>query len=171
MSPLPSSPGHAAIRLVLILALFLVAGGCSARAGTGAPIAHKRLWEVFFNRGDAAAVAALYSRNAELALSGAPPIRGRDAIRAALTRMVQSGVKVRIDVDRSAAAGDWAYFFGPYRVLRRRKIVEQGSYLEVWRRHGARWLIDLDIMAAAAPIARKSQSRSDTGPPRRRPGR
>ena len=167
MSPRRLLERHGLVRLVPLLALFVVVGGCSARADTGAPMARKQLWEVFFNRGDAASVAGLYSRNAELVLSGAPPVRGRDAIRAALTKMVQSGVKVRIDMDRSAAAGNLAYFFGPYRVLLKGKIVERGTYLEVWRRHGARWLIDLDVNAAGAPIARRPWHRSDSGPPRR----
>ena len=113
MNPRRSLERRGLARLVPFLALLLVVGGCSARAGAGAPMGRKRLWEAFFNRGDAAAVAGLYSRNAELVLSGAPPIRGRGAIRAAVTKMVHSGVKVRIRTDRSAAAGELAYFFGP----------------------------------------------------------
>ncbi len=158
---------HGLARLVPLLGLFAVVGGCGARADTGAPIARKRLWEAFFNRGEPAAVAGLYGRHAELVLSGAAPIRGRSAIRAAVARMVQSGVKVRIHTDRSAAAGDLAYFFGPYTVLLKQRVVERGTYLEVWRRHGRRWLIDFDVNATGAPIVRRPRHWADSAPPRR----
>jgi ketosteroid isomerase-like protein len=156
---------HGLARLAPLLALFVLVGGCGARAGTAVPMARKRLWEAFFNRGDA--VAGLYARNAELVLSGAAPIRGRSTIRAAVAKMVRSGVKVRIDTDRSAAVGDLAYFFGPYRVLLKRRVVEHGTYLEVWRRHGGRWLIELDVNATGTPILRRPRHWSYSGPPRR----
>lgn len=135
--------------LLLLLAALLVPVWHEARASTGAPIARKRLWEAYFNRGDAAGVAALYAPNAELAMSGAPLVRGRAAIRAAISRMEHSGVKVRIGTERSVMVADMAYFFGPYRVLLKGSVVERGTYLEVWHRYGGRWLIDLDVNASA----------------------
>ena len=120
-------------------------------------MARKEAWEAFFNRGDSAAVADLYSQNAELVMSGAPPIHGRQAIQAAVAQMVKSGVKVRIEVDRSVAAGDVAYFFGPYTVLQQQKVIERGTYLEVWHRHHGQWLLDLDVNATGAPIVGTSQ--------------
>ncbi len=116
------------------------------------PLAQKRSWELSFNRGDSAAVAALYAPNAELVMSGSAPIRGREAIRAAIDTMARSGVKVRIGTDRIAAVGDLAYFYGPYGVSSKQGIVERGTYLEVWHRYGSQWLIDLDVNATGAPI-------------------
>ena len=144
-------------RLALLIAAVLLVGGCGARTDNGAPLARKRLWELFFNRGDAAAVAALYARHAELVMSGTPPVHGRGAIGAAIAAMVHSGVKVSIGTDRIAAAGDLAYFFGPYRVLRQQKLVERGTYLEIWRRYGRRWLIELDVNAVGAPVPQGPQ--------------
>ena len=134
--------------LLLPFAALLVLAWHESRASTGAPIARKGLWEVYFNRGDAAAVAGLYARDAELAMSGAPLVRGRAAIRAAISKMEHSGVKVRIGTERSVAAGNMAYFSGPYRVLLKGRLVERGTYLEVWHRYGRRWLIDLDVNAS-----------------------
>lgn len=139
--------------LTLPLALFFMVGGCTATREMGAPLARKRTWELFFNRGDSAAVADLYAPNADLVMSGAPPVRGRKAIRAAIDTMLRSDVKVRIDTTQSRAFGDCAYFYGPYTVLSsQQQVVEQGTYLEVWRRHGTRWLIDLDVNATGAPM-------------------
>lgn len=144
--------GCAGVRLLLLLSIS--SGLCGCRPGTDSnpPLARKQSWETFFNRGDSAAVAELYSQNAELVMSGAPPIRGRPAIHTAIAKMAKSGVKVRVEVDRSAAAGDFAYFSGPYTVLLQQKVVERGTYLEVWHRYSGRWLLDLDVNATGAPI-------------------
>jgi hypothetical protein len=101
--------GRTRVLLMLFLLVSLALYGCRPRTETGHPLARKQSWEVFFNRGDPAAVAGLYSKNAELVMSGAPPIHGPQAIQIAVAKMVKSGVKVRIEVNRSAAAGDLAY--------------------------------------------------------------
>lgn len=85
-------------------------------------------------------------------MSGAAPVRGHAAIRAAIDKMVQSGVKVHIDTARAEPAGDLAYFYGPYSVSAKQGVVERGTYLEIWRRHGGQWLLELDVNATGAPI-------------------
>lgn len=144
--------GCAGVRLLLFLSISSALCGCRAATDNNPPLARKQSWETFFNRGDSAAVAELYSQNAELVMSGAPPIHGRPAIRTAIAKMAKSGVKVRIEVDRSAVAGDLAYFYGPYTVQLQEKVVERGTYLEVWHRYGEHWLLDLDVNATGAPI-------------------
>lgn len=150
-----SSDCHRWLCIVLSLAVALASGGCASRTSDSVPLARKQLWEVFFNRGDAAAVAQLYSTNGELVMSGTPPIRGRTAIRDALAKMVQSREKVSIDVERSAEADGLAYFYGSYRVLTNQKMVERGTYLEVWHRSDGEWSLDLDVNASA-PIGPSS---------------
>jgi ketosteroid isomerase-like protein len=149
--------GRTWVRLMLFPLVSLALCGCGLRTESGSPLARKQSWELLFNRGDSAAVAGLYSKSAELVMSGAPPIHGPQAIQIAVAKMVKSGVKVRIEVNRSAAAGDLAYFYGPYTVLLQQKVVERGTYLEVWHRYSGRWLLDLDINAAGAPIVSADQ--------------
>jgi quinohemoprotein ethanol dehydrogenase len=124
----------------------------AAPPSPGLPLTQKRSWEKSFNSGNSAAVAALYAPDAELIMSGAAPVRGHAAIRAAVDKMVQSGVKVRIDTARAERAGDLAYFYGPYSVSAKQRVVERGTYLEIWRRHGEQWLLELDVNATGAPI-------------------
>lgn len=143
---------HEWLRRMLVVAVILALGGCSP-AGSGLPVAKKRSWETSFNRGDSAAVAALYAPDAELVVSGAAPIRGREAIRAAVDKMLQSGVKVRIGTDRAQAVGDLAYFYGPYSVSSRQGVVERGTYVEVWHRTEGHWLIELDVNSTGAPVS------------------
>jgi len=132
-------------RGALTVALVLSVAGCSGLQGPGLPLAQKHSWEGSFNRGDSAAVAALYAPDAQLVTSGAAPVRGRAAIRAEIDKMLQSGVKVHIGTARAEQAGDLAYFYGPYSVSSKQGVVEKGMYLEIWRRHDGRWLIELDV--------------------------
>lgn len=141
----------------LAIALALAVAGCGGLQSAGLPLRQKRSWEGSFNKGNSAAVAALYAPDAELVMSGAPPVRGRAAIREEADKMVQSGVKVRIDTARAEQAGDLAYFYGPYSVSSKQGLVERGTYLEIWRRHGRQWLIELDVNATGAPIDRARQ--------------
>lgn len=55
------------------------------------------------------------------------------------------------------AAGHLAYFYGPYTVLSKQQVVERGTYLEVWRRYGTQWLIELDVNATGAPMIQSPQ--------------
>ena len=80
-------------------------------------------------------------------MSGSPPVHGQSAIKAAVEAMIKSGVKVKIGTDQNVGSGDLAYVFGHYSVLEHDggKSVEEGSYVEVWRRRGSAWSIDLDV--------------------------
>ena len=142
------------VRLTFTLLVALALAGCSGRPGVVSPGVSPELkhsWEVAFNRGDAAAVAALYAEDAQLVMSGSLPARGKAAIRAAVEAMIKSGVKVRIGTDQNTGSGDLAYVYGHYSVLDHDgvKSVEEGSYVEVWRRRGDAWLIDLDVNAVS----------------------
>jgi uncharacterized protein (TIGR02246 family) len=127
------------------------ASACSSGIVTpGVSPGLKHSWEVCFNKGDVMGVLSLYAEDAQLVMSGSNPAHGRAAIRAAVEAMIKSGVKVRINADRNVGSGEIAYVYGHYIVLERDggKSVEAGSYIELWRRHGERWLIDLDVNAA-----------------------
>jgi ketosteroid isomerase-like protein len=145
-----------AARITAALAAALSLSGCSRSATSpGVPPDVKHSWEVAFNRGDADAVAALYSPNAELVMSGAAPLRGPSAIRAAINDMIKARLKVHIGSEQNVGNEDVAYVYGPYSVLDKAdgRVVEAGAYLEVWRRRQGIWQIDLDVNAVGPPIA------------------
>lgn len=142
------------LQCVLAVALTLAAAGCGGPESPGLPLPQKHSWEESFTRGDAAAVAALYAPDGELVMSGAAPVRGRPAIRAAVDEMIRSGVKVRIGTARTGQVGGLAYFYGPYSVSSGQGVAERGTYLEIWRRRGGQWLIELDVNSTGAPIER-----------------
>lgn len=137
------------------LASFLLAGcGSSEIASPGVAPELKHSWEVSFNKGDAGAVAKLYSDQAVLVMSGSNPVHGREGIHKALDDMIQSGVKVQIGTAQNIGTGDLAYVYGPYSVLDHEggKEVENGTYVEVWRRRGGTWQIDLDINSTGPAV-------------------
>jgi ketosteroid isomerase-like protein len=140
------------LRGTLVVAIMLAVAGCGLQK-SGLPLTQKRSWETSFNAGNSAAVAALYAPDAQLVLTGSAPIRGRAAIRAEIDQLEQSGVKVSIDTAQSEQVGDLAYFYGAYSVSSKQAVVERGTYLEIWRRHGGQWHIEFDVNATGAPIS------------------
>lgn len=137
------------------LASMVLAGcGASEIASPGVAPELKHSWEVSFNKGDAGAIAKLYSDQAVLVMSGAKPVQGRDGIHKAVDDMIKSGVKVRIGSVQNMGTGDLAYVYGPYSVLEHEggRVVENGTYVEVWRRRGGTWQIDLDVNSAGPAV-------------------
>ena len=135
----------------LLTALLSACGQHITDPGVSPELKHS--WEVAFNRGDAAAVAALYAQDAQLVMSGSPPVKGKAGIEAAVRKMIQSGLKVRIGAHQNLGSGSLAYVSGPYTVLEGEggRQVETGHYVEVWSNHDGTWLIDLDVNAAGPP--------------------
>jgi uncharacterized protein (TIGR02246 family) len=130
---------------------------CVARPRTvepGVPPELKHSWELSFNQGNAKAVADLYAPDAQLVMSGAPPVRGRADIRRAVGEMIKTGVKAHIDVETNVGAGDIAYVYGSYTISdgKAGRETERGSYVEVWRRRDGAWAIVLDVNAVGEPL-------------------
>ncbi|MBS0366580.1 MAG: DUF4440 domain-containing protein [Proteobacteria bacterium] len=152
-----------------IAAVTVLLSGCAKPAVTSPGVSPdlKHSWEVNFNEGDAAAVAALYAPQAQLVLSGMPPIHGREAIRSEVEKIIRSGIKVRIATQQNFGAGDLAYAYGGYTMFEHEggKEIERGSYIEVWRRRSGIWQIDLDVNATGAPVAEiRPATQQGTGP-------
>ena len=119
----------------------------------GIPPELKHSWELSFNQGNAKAVADLYAPDAQLVMSGAPPIRGSSDIRRAVEEMIKTGAKVHIDVETNVGTGDIAYVYGSYTISDGKvgRETERGSYVEVWRRRDDAWAIVLDVNAVGEP--------------------
>jgi uncharacterized protein (TIGR02246 family) len=151
-----------------MVAAFLLAacGGGAEVSSPGVSPELKHSWEVSFNKGDADAVAKLYSDRAELVMSGSSPVHGRDAIHKAVDDMIKSGVKVQIGSAQNVGSGDLAYVYGPYSVIEHDggKIVEAGTYVEVWRRRGGTWQIDLDVNSTGPAMTPAVEPASEGAP-------
>ena len=156
-----SSLGLKSIRCFGALSLVVALAACAGRPRTvepGVPPELKHSWEVFFNQGNAKAVANLYAPDAQLVMSGAAPIRGSADIQRAVEEMIKTGAKVHIDAETNVGAGDVAYVYGSYAISDGSggRETERGSYVEVWRRRDGAWAILLDVNAVGEPLHSKS---------------
>lgn len=108
--------------------------------------AGNRAFIAAFMRGDAQAVANLYTENAQMIAPGAPVARGRSAIAAAWEKSIKSGVKdLALSTADVESAGDLASETGVVRIVGRDGAVTQGRYVVVWKRTNGEWKLHRDI--------------------------
>jgi len=137
--------------LVLVLVTTSVLSGRPARADQvrDAVEAGNRAFIAAFLRGDAAAVANLYTENAHVIAPGAPVARGRAAIAAAWQKAIDSGIKdVGLTTGDVESAGDLACETGVVRLVGRDGVVTEARYVVVWKREKGRWKLHRDIWNA-----------------------
>ena len=97
-------------------------------------------------RGDAGAVADLYTENAQVIAPGAPVARGRSAIAAAWQKAIDAGVKdLSLDTADVESAGDLACETGKVRIVAKDGGVTEGRYVVVWKRTNGKWKLHRDI--------------------------
>lgn len=99
-----------------------------------------------FLRGDAEAVAELYTEDAEVMPPGAGTVAGRAAIAAFWKRAIDAGVKdLALVTEQLESAGDLAYEIGRVRIVARDDRVTEDRYLVVWKRGDGGWRLHRDI--------------------------
>ncbi len=111
-----------------------------------------------FNRGDAAAVANMYTSDALLLPPNNPIIVGRQGIREFWQKLITAGLKVvSLETERVEACGDTAYEVGYYTLTiptaAGGTVTDQGKYIVVWKREARKWKLARDIWNTSAPPA------------------
>lgn len=134
---------------IVMLALCLCVVAVSASAQTVAQIqALNDKWDAAFNKGDAAAMAALYAEDAAVLPPGADMIKGRAGIEKFWGGAVQQlGDAKLTTVDvlplGSAAAREIGTFSFKTKAATPQDV--SGKYVVVWRKIGGKWLLATDI--------------------------
>jgi carbonic anhydrase len=132
--------------LILGVALILAGRPGHADEVRDAVEAGNRAFIAAFLRGDAAAIAQLYTEDAQVIAPGEPVARGRSAIAAAWQKSIDSGVKdVALHTTEVESTGDLASETGDVRLVAKDGSITQGRYLVVWKREGGRWKLHRDI--------------------------
>jgi uncharacterized protein (TIGR02246 family) len=109
----------------------------------------KRFTEAF-NKGDAVAVADMYTSDARVLPPNSQTIEGRENIQTFWQEFIAMGVKlVKLETVQVETRGDTAYEIGRY-VLTipqtgGQTITDEGKYLVVWKRVGRGWKLAADI--------------------------
>lgn len=130
----------------VVLATTAAHAWADSAADVKALLAVDRAYEEATNRGDAQAVANLYAKDAVLLPPGAPPVKGRDAIKAYyvadIAASTKAGVVLALGPDpQCGASGDLGWCSGTFAAKDKAgKVVDTGKYLSVSRKEGGKWL-------------------------------
>ena len=119
--------------------------------------AASKQWDDAFNRGDAAAVAALYTEEANLLPPNSPMIVDMEGIQAVFQAGFDAGVgDLQGTVIDLHVNGDMAHVVGKYTLTIQPEegeaISDNGKYVEIWKRENGRWKIDVGIWNSSVPL-------------------
>ena len=132
------------------LGCLLVSAPASADDVRQSVEAGNRAFVAAFLRGDATAVADLYTENAQVIAPGAPIATGRAAIAAFWQSSIASGIKdVTLETTEVESDGSLACETGVVRLVSAGGATTAARYVVVWKRVGERWLLHRDIWNSA----------------------
>jgi uncharacterized protein (TIGR02246 family) len=144
----------------VIGALLLCLSACAAPTGP-TPLdpaalktaieANNTAWAAAANKGDAAAVAAMYTENATMLPPGMDIQQGRAAVQQTVERLGKAGIRnvsfTALDV--AQVGPDTAREIGKFSLEARgpknKWLTEEGKYVVVWKLVNGKWLLDVDI--------------------------
>jgi uncharacterized protein (TIGR02246 family) len=105
-----------------------------------------RAFAAAFLRGDADAVAELYTVDGQLLPPGSGIVSGRPAIAAFWKGAIDAGVKdLVLETTQLESAGDFAYEVGTVRIVAGDGQASEDRYLVVWKRENGTWRLHRDI--------------------------
>lgn len=110
-------------------------------------------FEQAWAKGDAAAVAGLYTADAMLLPPNSPMVRGRDAIQQLWTAFLGSGAgTVKLTSVEALGDEDMAHEVGSYVIHDSTgAVVDQGKYIVIWQHSPDGWRIHRDIWNSDNP--------------------
>ena len=119
----------------------------------GAIAAGNRRFVEAFKRGDAAGVAALYTRDAQLLPPNSDFVSGGDRIRAFWQGAMQMGIRqAQLQTVSLETQGDLAIELGRYTLLLEGgQVADSGKYLVVWKAEGGSWKLHRDVWNTNRP--------------------
>ena len=110
-------------------------------------------FEAYFERGDAAAIAGLYTSAGALFPTGMEPIHGAAGIEAFWQGAMQMGVKrVKLTTRDMEELAETAIELGTYTLFGAdQQQLDQGKYLVVWNEQQGQWRLHQDIWNTSLP--------------------
>lgn len=109
-----------------------------------------------FAKGDAAAIAAMYTTDAQAFPPNSDIVRGRAAIQKLWEGAMGMGVKtVKLQTTEVERHGTMAHEVGTYAMVGADgKELDNGKYIVIWKREGTAWKLHRDIWNTNKPAAR-----------------
>jgi uncharacterized protein (TIGR02246 family) len=127
--------------------LALLAGPASAQSKTAIQQLNDQ-WAAAFNKGDAAALAAMYTSDAYVLPAGAPMVKGRSEIEKLFSGAVQQLGDIKLTtLDVKPLGGSAAREIGTGTFKTKGANPQDGAlkYAVVWQREGGHWKLLQDI--------------------------
>ena len=108
-----------------------------------------------FGKGDAAAIAALYTSGSQVLAPNSDVVNGTEAVREFWQGAMALGLTgAKLDTVEVDAAGDTAIEVGRYRLTAGDNPADHGKYIVVWKNVGGRWKIHRDIWNSSQSVSR-----------------
>jgi len=142
------------LRSLLILVLLTFASYAQDKTSAAKAIAAANTeFEKAHLRGDAKAIAAQYTEDAQLLWEGRDIIKGRNAIEAEWRKdMGGPGRKATITLLEVEEHGEWAFETSKFLVTAPDgKVIYDGKYICIWKRVDGQWKIHRDIGNKSTP--------------------
>jgi uncharacterized protein (TIGR02246 family) len=110
-------------------------------------------WSAAAAKGDAKAVAEIYSANGQILAGGSDPVRGTAAITRFVQGMLDGGVgSVALTTLEVVGQGRYATEVGSYVMSDKAgKEIDHGKYMELWRLEKGEWKLHRDIFNSSVP--------------------
>jgi uncharacterized protein (TIGR02246 family) len=141
------------VSLVAAMSAGAVAAGAQDAAVRAAVEAGSKKFSAAVAKGDAAALASLYTTDAEAFPPNSEMTKGRPAIQAMWKGVLDSGVTgVDLVTTEVEAQGPLAYEVGTYVIkVKDGTVADRGKYVVVWKKVGGQWLLHRDIWNTNQP--------------------
>ena len=141
--------GLVALALVLPLPVLAQSGEADLRAQTEKM---DRAWEKAYNAGDAAALTALYTKDAKVMAPGAEMASGTSAIQKLFAADIAQGAKNTLTLGDVVGFGDYALETGTFVATSAEgKHVDHGSFMTLLKKADGGWKIHRDTWNSSMP--------------------
>ena len=111
-----------------------------------------KAWEKAYNAGDAAGVAALYTKDGKVMAPGAEAASGTKAIQAMFAADLAGGAKNALTTEDVVGFGDNALETGKWVATSADgKHLDHGAYMTLYKKEGGSWKLYRDIWNSAMP--------------------
>jgi uncharacterized protein (TIGR02246 family) len=144
-------------RMAVGVLAFILAFPCNALAQKSGDL-HAQIeklaqaWQKAYDAGDAAGVAALYSKDAVLMVPGSEPASGPGAIQGLIASDIKLGGKLTLTTQDVVGSGDYAVETGKWVANSPDgKHLDHGPYITVYRKAGDGWKIYRDTWNSSMP--------------------
>lgn len=113
-----------------------------AKAGIEAGL---KKWSEALAKGDAAALAKLYTTDGEILPPGSPPVKGREGIEKAFASLVSQFKKITFKTQEVHVMGNLALEVSSWKLEDGSGRGPEGKALVLWKKVGSSWLLHRDI--------------------------